>query len=312
MRPLDVRSLFVEYMTLRGWISVVEDANISMDSGGEILGLVGESGCGKTTLGLTIAGLLPPNARARGSVLVAGKDVLRNRNSAKVAMIFQDALASLNPVMTVGEQIAEVFVYHEGLSKKEALEKAKEHLREVGLPEDFVSRYPHELSGGQRQRALIAMALALRPDLIVADEPTTALDVTVQAKVLMMLKETVKRRSIPMVYITHDLALALQMCETIAVMYAGQIVEEAERTILFETPLHPYTRALLSSVPRVDADVGDLYVLEGEPPMPGSFPRGCRFHPRCPLAFARCKEDSPELVEAEKEHRVRCHLYARR
>ncbi|MEM1619197.1 MAG: ABC transporter ATP-binding protein [Fervidicoccaceae archaeon] len=307
-KPLEIRGLRVEYLTLRGWTTVVEDVDLDVEVEDEVLAVVGESGCGKTTLGLAVAGLLPPNSRARGSIKIRGREVSGRRGSARVAMIFQDALASLNPVMTVGEQIAEVFVFHEGDDKRGALEKAKRLLREVGLPEDFAGKYPHELSGGQRQRVMIAIVLALRPDLVVADEPTTALDVTVQAKVLTTLRETVKRNKIPMIYITHDLALAIQASDRIAVMYAGQVVELSDKFGIFEDPLHPYTKALLGAIPRVDADVAELQAIEGEPPLPGDFPPGCRFHPRCPRAFEKCKREAPQIISVNGRL-VRCHLY---
>ncbi|MEM4886949.1 MAG: ABC transporter ATP-binding protein, partial [Desulfurococcaceae archaeon] len=185
---------------------------------------------------------------------------------------------------------------------------AKMFLLEVGLPSEFLDKYPHELSGGQRQRALISMALAMNPELIIADEPTTALDVTVQAKVLLVLKNLVKKAGIPMIYITHDIALAMHIADAIAIMYAGQVVELSDKYDVFENPLHPYTKALLKSIPRIDSDVEELYVIEGEPPSPDNFPKGCRFHPRCPLAFDKCKSKMPEVASLNGRL-VRCHLY---
>lgn len=308
MIPLEIRNLNVDFRTLRGWVRVVDNVNLKINSDDEILGLVGESGCGKSTLGLAVSGLLPPNSRVTGEVLVKGQDVVQNPYSRKIAVIFQDALAALNPVLTIGEQIAEIYIYHKNMQKKDALEKTKKVLVEVGLPDNTVDKYPHQLSGGQRQRVLIAMALAMEPDLIIADEPTTALDVTVQAKVLQTLMSVVKSRKIPMIYITHDLALASQVADRIAVMYAGQIIEIADKYELFENPRHPYTKALLNSVPRVDRDIEELFIIEGEPPVPGNFPTGCRFHPRCPFAMDKCKQIEPSLVIFNKAM-VRCFLY---
>uniref|UniRef100_A0A7C5XM53 ABC transporter ATP-binding protein n=1 Tax=Ignisphaera aggregans TaxID=334771 RepID=A0A7C5XM53_9CREN len=307
MKPLEVKKLTVEYMMYRGWVEVVSNADLEINERDEILAIVGESGCGKTTLGLTIAGLLPSNARVvHGYVKVFGKDV--NSGSAKVAMIFQDALTSLNPLLTVGDQIAEIYIHHFAMSKKEAFEEAMKRLAEVGLQASFINKYPHELSGGQRQRVLIAMVIALRPELIVADEPTTALDVTTQAKVLNLLKSIVKGKGIPMVYITHDLALVAHIADKIAVMYAGQVVEYREKLALFKDPLHLYTQALLSSLPRVDVELSELRTIRGEPPVPGNFPKGCRFSPRCPKAFSRCFVEEPRIKNVGNGY-VRCHLY---
>ncbi|MCS7128638.1 MAG: ABC transporter ATP-binding protein [Sulfolobales archaeon] len=308
MKPLEISDLTVGYKTLRGWITALSNVNLSIDKKGEILALVGESGSGKSTLGLAVAGLLSPNARANGSIKINGKEALGKPYNSKVAVIFQDALASLNPVLTIGEQLAEIFVIHEKLDRRKAIEKAKKFLLKVGLSEEFLDKYPHELSGGQRQRALISMALAMDPELIIADEPTTALDVTVQAKVLLVLKNLVKSVGIPMIYITHDIALAMHIADSIAIMYAGQIIELSSKYDIFENPLHPYTKALLKSIPTIDSDVEELYVIEGEPPNPDSFPKGCRFHPRCPLASDKCKSKMPEAINVNGRS-VRCHLY---
>jgi oligopeptide/dipeptide ABC transporter ATP-binding protein len=307
LKPLEIRNLTIHYAVRGKWVEVVSGVDLDIDEKGEILAVVGESGCGKTTLGLAIAGLLPPNAKiSSGSIKIFGKDV--RSNFAKVAMIFQDALASLNPLLTIGEQIAEVYVHHFSMNKKEALEEAKKRLVEVGLPASYIDKYPHELSGGQRQRVLIAIAIAMNPELIIADEPTTALDVTTQAKVLKLLRSIVKSRGIPMVYITHDLALVAHIADKVAVMYAGQVVEYRDKYSLYKEPLHPYTQALLNSLPRVDLDLEELKVLKGEPPTPGSFPRGCRFNPRCSKAFSKCFIEEPP-VKIFNNGFVRCHLY---
>ncbi|MGB9816206.1 MAG: ABC transporter ATP-binding protein [Desulfurococcaceae archaeon] len=306
MKPLEVRNLTIQYLTYRGWVDVVSNVDLDIDDKTEILAVAGESGCGKTTLGLAIAGLLPPNARiTSGYIKIYGK----NTESSRVAVIFQDALTSLNPILTIGEQIAEIYVHHFSMTRSEALEEAKRKLSEVGLPDSYVNKYPHELSGGERQRALIAMAIALKPELIVADEPTTALDVTNQAKVLNMLRSIVKNQSIPMVYITHDLALVAHVADRVAIMYAGQVVEYRDKYSLFNKPLHPYTRALLDSLPRVDVEVRELLAIKGEPPLPGVFAKGCRFNPRCPQVFDKCLVEEPGL-RAVDNGLVRCHLYA--
>lgn len=308
MKPLEIRNLTIQYLTHRGWVEVVSHVNLDINEKNEILALVGESGCGKTTLGLAVAGLLPYNARViNGYIKISGKDP--NSNSVRVAVIFQDALTSLNPLLTIGEQIAEIYIHHFNMHKREALEEAEKILSEVRLPGSFINKYPHELSGGQRQRVLVAIAIALKPELIVADEPTTALDVTTQARVLNMLKSIVKNQNIPMLYITHDLALVAHMADKIAIMYAGQVVEYRDKYSLFKQPLHPYTRALLNSLPRVDVEVSELQIVRGEPPLPGNFPNGCRFNPRCPLAFSRCFSEEPS-VKVINNGFVRCHLYA--
>jgi oligopeptide/dipeptide ABC transporter, ATP-binding protein, C-terminal domain len=295
-------------LTIKGWVDVVSNVDLEINDKTEILAIVGESGCGKTTLGLAIARLLPPNARiTSGYIKIFGKNA--DSEPVRVAVIFQDALTSLNPILTIGEQVAEIYVHHFSMAKSEAMEEAKKKLMEVGLPSSFINKYPHELSGGQRQRVLIAMAIALKPELIVADEPTTALDVTTQARVLKMLKSIVKSQSIPMVYITHDLALVAHVADKVAIMYAGQIVEYRDKYSLFKEPLHPYTRALLNSLPRVDVEIGELQTIKGEPPLPGSFTKGCRFNPRCSQAFSKCFTEEPghRIIS---DGFVRCHLYA--
>jgi oligopeptide/dipeptide ABC transporter ATP-binding protein len=308
LKPLEIRNLTIHYMVRGKWVEVVSNVDLDIEEKGEILAVVGESGCGKTTLGLAIAGLLPPNARiANGSIKVFGKDV--KSSSTKVAMIFQDALTSLNPLLTIGEQIAEVYIHHFSMSKREALEEAMKRLAEVGLPTTYVDKYPHELSGGQRQRVLIAIAIALNPELIVADEPTTALDVTTQAKVLKLLRNIVKNKGIPMVYVTHDLSLVAHIADKVVVMYAGQVVEYRDKYSLFKEPLHPYTQSLLNSLPRADLDLTELQIIKGEPPIPGSFPQGCRFNPRCSKVFAKCLSEEPPIKFFSSGF-VRCHLYA--
>ena len=307
-----VRNLSVVYYTPRGVAKALDNVSLSIEEQGEILGLVGESGSGKSTLGYAISGLLPGNAEiVSGEILVNGVDMLRAGEDSKprVSVIFQDALTSLNPVLTIGEQIAEIYLYVHGLSKSEAYDEAGRVLEEVGLPRSFLNRYPHELSGGQRQRAVIAMTLALRPALIIADEPTTALDVTVQAAILKLLYRVVKENRLTMLYITHDLSLVAHICDNVAVMYAGEIVEYSSVKSLFRDPKHPYTRALLKAIPRVDTDVEELEPIEGSPPSLLEPPEGCRFHPRCPLAMEKCRILRPRLVSLVDGRSVRCLLY---
>ncbi len=312
MAVLEIRNLTVLYYTPKGLVKALDDVSLDIRNRGEVLGLVGESGSGKSTLGYTIAGLLPDNAETvSGKIVVNGVNVLNRKEASKarISVIFQDALTALNPVLTIGEQIAEVFIYNHGLSRKEAYEETVKVLEQVGLPRNFVNRYPHELSGGQRQRVVIAMALSMKPDLIIADEPTTALDVTVQAKILKLLLKVVKENNLTMLYITHDLSLVAHMCDTVAVMYAGEVVEYADVKQLFKEPKHPYTKALLKAVPRVDVDVEELEHIEGSPPSLINPPSGCKFHPRCPKAMSICKRRKPKLVSINGNRLVRCFLY---
>jgi len=312
MAVLEIRNLTVLYYTPKGLVKALDNVSLDIKNRGEVLGLVGESGSGKSTLGYTIAGLLPDNAEiVSGKIVVNGINILNSKEAGRacISVIFQDALTALNPVLTIGEQIAEVFIYNHSLSRKEAYEETVKVLEQVGLPRNFVNRYPHELSGGQRQRVVIAMALSMRPDLIIADEPTTALDVTVQAKILKLLLKVVKENNLTMLYITHDLSLVAHMCDTVAVMYAGEVVEYANVKQLFKEPKHPYTKALLKAIPRVDVDVEELEHIEGSPPSLINPPPGCKFHPRCPKAMDVCRRRKPELVSISGNRLVRCFLY---
>jgi len=312
MAVLEVKNLTVHYYTPEGLVKALDNVSLEIKRKGEVLGLVGESGSGKSTLGYAIAGLLPDNAEiVSGKIIVNGVNILdpKEAHKAHISVIFQDALTALNPVLTIGEQIAEIYMYNHGYMKKRAYEETVKVLKQVGLPENFVNRYPHELSGGQRQRVVIAMALSMNPDLIIADEPTTALDVTVQAKILKLLLKIVKENNLTMLYITHDLSLVAHMCDTVAVMYAGEVVEYASVKELFKTPLHPYTKALLKAIPRIDADVDELEHIEGSPPSLINPPLGCKFHPRCPKATGRCRIVKPKLIPLEENRLVRCFLY---
>jgi peptide/nickel transport system ATP-binding protein len=317
---LRVRGLTSEFRTERGVLRAVDDVSFDLPRG-RILGVVGESGCGKSVTALSIVGLLP---RPRGSV-VAGSVRLNGRElvglpdsellqvrGARVAMIFQDPMSSLNPYLTVGEQIAEVPALHLGLSRKEAWRRALELLARVNIPdpERCAGGYPHELSGGMRQRAMIAMALSCDPELLIADEPTTALDVTVQAQILRLLLSLRQERGLSILLITHDLGVVASTCDDVLVMYAGRVVEEAPARALLREPQHPYTLALLRSVPRADVKGrGPLAALEGLPPRLDQGPfRACSFAPRCALELPRCHDGEPALEQTDAGRRRRCVL----
>jgi oligopeptide transport system ATP-binding protein len=302
---LDVRDLRVEFRTRDGVVQAVN--GVSFDVGaGETLAVLGESGSGKSVTAQAVMGILdsPPGRITEGRVLFQGEDLLRMPQEerravrgAKMAMIFQDALSSLNPVLTVGFQLAEMFRVHRGTPRKEAKAKAVELMRRVGIPaaEERVSDFPHQFSGGMRQRIMIAMALALEPDLIIADEPTTALDVTVQAQVMDLLAELQREFHMGLILITHDLGVVADVADKIAVMYAGRIVETAPVHDLYRKPAHPYTRGLLDSIPRLDQKGQDLFAIKGLPPNMAKVPSGCAFHPRCVRAQDVCRTDFPPL-----------------
>ncbi len=322
MPILEVRDLHVYYYTLRGIVRAVEGVSFTLEKG-EVLGVAGESGCGKSTLGYSIMRLVPPPGRiVRGSILIEGEDITRMSEAElrrrirwqKVSMIFQGAANALNPVYTVGFQIAEPLMLHKGMSKKEALERARELLKMVGLPPSYADMYPHQLSGGQKQRVVIAMALALNPPIVIADEPTTALDVVVQAQILNLLKKLKKELGMSMIFISHDLSVIAEMADKVAIMYAGQVVEYGPADRIFTNPYHPYTRALLEAIPRLHGPKQKLRYIPGSPPDLRNPPPGCRFEPRCsaknPKIAERCRREPPPLVEVEKGHYVRCWLYA--
>ena len=283
----------------------VDDVSFTV-SPGELVALVGESGCGKTLTGLALPRLLPRGAEfgARTAIRFRGTDLttlseqeLRGYRGRRIAMVFQDPMTSLNPVMRVGAQVAEAIHAHRKVSRREARERVLALLVEVGIadPEARIDAYPHQLSGGMRQRVLIAMALAAEPDLLVADEPTTALDVTIQAQILELLDHLRTARGLAVLLITHDLGIVAGRADRVLVMYAGRIVESATTAQLFKHPAHPYTRGLFASIPRLDATTTRLTPIGGSVPRPDEWPSGCRFHPRCPLAFARCHVERPPL-----------------
>lgn len=324
MQPLlELRNLNVAFPVRQGStvtaVPAVRDVSLHI-ARGEVLGLVGESGSGKSVTSLAVMRLLPPAASIQGSIhfddtdlVSASDDDMRTVRGRRIAMIFQEPMTALNPVMRVGDQVAEAVLAHSRnghrVSKSEAWQQAVEALRTVAIPEpDRRSRdYPHQLSGGQRQRVMIAMAIVNRPQLLIADEPTTALDVTVQAQILELLGELRQKFGLAMLFISHDLAVVSQVADRVAVMYAGQIVEMGPSQALFKTPLHPYTRGLLNSVPTLRTDRhGPLRTIEGTVPAITSLPPGCAFEPRCELRIADCANTAPELVEKSPGHWVRC------
>ncbi len=314
---LEIRDLYVQFHTLRGIVKAIDGVNLEVGHG-EVLGLVGETGSGKTVTGLSILRLLEQNAEITGGeIIFQGRDLLKlplkeilKIRGRDISMIFQEPKAALNPVMQVGDQVAESFLVHEEISKKEARERVLGIFRRVGLPdpERVYKSYPHELSGGMAQRVVISMALALKPKLLIADEPTSALDVTIQAQIMDLFRELINEMGTSVIYITHDMALAAEISDRIAVMYAGRIVEVADTETIFENPLHPYTQGLLKSIPKPGYR-GKLFSMEGEIPPLINSPPGCRFHPRCPKRFEPCDKEVPKLMEVEPRHKVACFLF---
>ncbi len=317
---LEVRDLHVEFRTRDGVAMAVDGVSWSV-AAGETLAVLGESGSGKSVTAQAVMGILdtpPPGRITGGEILFRGRDLLklkederRRIRGAGMAMVFQDALSSLNPVLTVGDQLGEMFTVHRGMSRKAARAKAVELMDRVRIPAaaERVGQYPHQFSGGMRQRIMIAMALALEPDLIIADEPTTALDVTVQAQVMDLLAELRRELGMGLVLITHDLGVVADVADRIAVMYAGRIVETAPVHDLYKAPAHPYTRGLLDSIPRLDRKGQELYAIKGLPPNLMDVPPGCAFHPRCPMARDVCRTDEPDLSEVSRDRRSACFFW---
>jgi oligopeptide/dipeptide ABC transporter ATP-binding protein len=319
MEPLlRLNNLSTAFATEGGPAPAVDGVSFAL-SPGETLGLVGESGCGKTVLSLSILGLVPPPGRITGGrVVFEGRDLaaaspeeLRRVRGAKIGMIFQEPMTSLNPVMRVGKQVAEPLMLHLGMSRAQARERATELLAQVGLPNpaDTLDAYPHELSGGMRQRVMIAMALACGPRLLIADEPTTALDVTIQKQILALMDSLAKAHGLAMLLITHNLGVVAQTCERVGVMYAGRLVELSPVQALFDGPLHPYSQGLMASLPRLGSRHTRLTPVEGAVPPLTALPSGCHFHPRCPKAFERCPREIPPVFRPEPGREVRCWLY---
>jgi peptide/nickel transport system ATP-binding protein len=319
MSLLEVRDLKTHFRTDDGIVKAVDGVSFSVEKG-QTLGIVGESGCGKSVTCLTIMGLNPKATTiSSGEVRFNGQEILhasagklRDIRGNEIAMIFQDPMTSLNPVYTIGKQLEEAILLHRDVTKKEARARSLELLKAVGIPraERRIDDYPHQFSGGMRQRVMIAMALVNDPDLLIADEPTTALDVTTQAQILDLMTRLQQDFGSAIMMITHDLGVVAEIADDVIVMYAAQIVEQGSAETIFKRPHHPYTWGLLGSLPRLDADVERLVQIKGQPPSLLNPPRGCRFHPRCPYVFNRCKEEDPALlpVPGEGEHLQRCFL----
>lgn len=318
---LDIKDLVVHYETEDSDVHAVNGIDIAIGKQ-RTLGLVGETGAGKTTTALSIMNLVPdpPGVIKSGSITLEGRDVLKMSNAEleamrgnDVAMIFQDPMTALNPVMTVGEQIAESLELHQNLKPEEALEKAKEMLKLVGIAEARATDYPHQFSGGMKQRVVIAIALACSPKLLIADEPTTALDVTIQAQVLELMKDLINNRDMSMLMITHSLGIVAEICDDMAVMYAGRIVEKGTVDDVFNNMRHPYTEGLFNSLPNLKEQGEMLEPIKGLMPDPADLPAGCTFAPRCPYATEACSAAVPELqsVDGSSTHFVACHAYAR-
>ncbi len=313
---LDVRGLRTHFHTDRGLFRAVDGIDFSVDRG-RTVGLVGESGCGKSVTSLSVMGLVasPPGQVAAEAVNFDGRDVLklssderRKLRGGQMSMIFQEPMTSLNPVHTIGQQIVEAILAHTTMSPQAAKARAIEMLELVRIPSPAqrVDDYPHSLSGGMRQRVMIAMALSCEPSLLIADEPTTALDVTIQAQILDLLQDLQRRLGMAILIITHDLGVIAEVADDVLVMYAGQIVESAPVNALFADPQHPYTIGLLGSIPRLDVERARLATIEGTVPSPNNQPRGCRFAPRCPFADRRCHDEPPPLRDLGPDHRVAC------
>ncbi|MEU3722105.1 ABC transporter ATP-binding protein [Streptomyces sp. NPDC031705] len=316
---LEVRDLHVEFTTRDGVAKAVNGVDYSVDQG-ETLAVLGESGSGKSVTAQAVMGILdmPPGRITGGEILFKGKDLLKTKEEerrrirgADMAMIFQDALSSLNPVLSVGAQLGEMFEVHRGMSRKDARAKAVELMDRVRIPaaRQRVGDYPHQFSGGMRQRIMIAMALALEPSLIIADEPTTALDVTVQAQVMDLLAELQRELDMGLILITHDLGVVADVADKIAVMYAGRIVEAAPVHEIYRAPAHPYTRGLLDSIPRLDQKGQELYAIKGLPPNLLAIPPGCAFNPRCPMARPVCRAEVPPLAEVAPDRASACFFW---
>ena len=311
---LDIQDLSIHYLAESGTVHAVEHLNLTL-APGENLGFVGETGAGKTTTALGIMGLVPnpPGKVVSGKILFDGEDLLkkseeqmRSIRGGKIAMIFQDPMTSLNPVITVDKQIAEMVLLHNDVTEQQALERAEEMLELVGIKRERARDYPHQFSGGMKQRVVIAIALACNPTLLIADEPTTALDVTIQAQVLELMHELRRKINTSLIMITHDLGIVAEMCDKVAIMYAGKVVEYAPTEALFNHPGHPYTEGLFNSIPDLDSDEEELKVIQGLMPDPTNLPSGCTFHPRCPYAVEACSKDVPPMVEIEPGHFVAC------
>lgn len=319
MALLEIKNLHLQFKSDGGLALVLDGINLKVQKG-ETLGLVGESGCGKSVTGLSILQLIPnpPGEITQGEIIFDGENLLqksinemREVRGGQIAMIFQDPMVSLNPVYTIGNQIAEAIDLHQPKGLSSTWQGVVDSLDSVQIadPASRAHNYPHQFSGGMRQRGMIAMMLSCRPSLLIADEPTTALDVTVQAQVLQVMAELQKELNMAMILITHNIGVVAETCDRVAVMYAGNIVETADVEILFESPQHPYTRGLLGSIPRADRDMNELTIIKGSVPNLTNPPQGCRFHPRCQEAMDICRTTKPADFDLGESHIVACHLY---
>ena len=316
---LELRNLSTHYVSAGGTrvVRAVDEVSLSL-AAGSTLGIVGESGSGKSTLALTILRLLPPAAQITGGeILFEGEDLraksdveMRRIRGKRIAMILQDPMASLNPLFTVGDQVAEPLRVHEGVGRAGAWSRAKDLLKSVRIsaPEARVGEYPHQMSGGMRQRIVGAIAISCAPRLLIADEPTTSLDLTIQAQYLNLLRDLQRQHELALIFITHNLGIVAKMCDQVAVMYAGRLVEWGPVTRIFDAPAHPYTQALLGSIPRMGDARARLTAIEGQPPDLAAPPSGCAFHPRCPQAMSQCREEAPPEAVLAPRHTVRCWL----
>lgn len=316
---LNIKNLKTYFYTEDGVIKAVDDVSLSIREG-ETLGVVGESGCGKSITAMSILRLIPnpPGKIIDGEIIFDGEDLtkvsdahIRKIRGNKISVIFQEPMTSLNPVFTIGDQIIEAIVIHQNMNQEQARKKAIEMLKLVGIPraEEVVDAYPHELSGGMRQRAMIAMAMACNPKLLIADEPTTALDVTIQAQILDLMRDLKNKTNTSIMLITHDLGVVAEMADHVVVMYAGKVVEEANVLEIFKNPMHPYTVGLLESKPILNQDKERLNSIPGQVPNPLNMPEGCYFHPRCSKAMDICRKQQPTLCTVKDGHKVACHLY---
>ncbi len=321
MKLLEVDGLSTHYVTARGTrvTRAVHDVSFSLDAG-ETLGVVGESGSGKTTLALSLLRLLPPAARiVSGAIRFDGENLvdkseveMRRIRGKRIAMILQDPMASLNPLFTIGDQVAEPIRVHEHETRRSAWDKARGLLEAVRIaaPGQRVREYPHQLSGGMRQRVVGAIAISCEPRLLIADEPTTSLDVTIQAQYLSLLRDLQRAHGLSLIFITHNLGIVAKMCDAVAVMYAGRLVESGPVRQIFNAPAHPYTRALIESIPRLGDSSVRLTAIDGQPPDPSALPPGCAFHPRCPQAMERCRAEAPPTFAVGADQTASCWLWA--
>ncbi|MDA7026620.1 ABC transporter ATP-binding protein [Bacillus sp. CLL-7-23] len=316
MKLLDVKDLSISFSQKTSEIPIVEGVTFTLEQG-EIMGVVGESGCGKSVTSLALMGL-NANTKTTGRILFCEKDLLtqsekewRNMRGKDVAMIFQEPMTSLNPLFTIGDQLTEALSSHMRIPKKSANQQAVQMLETVGLPRpvQLMRQYPHELSGGMRQRVMIAMALICEPKLLIADEPTTALDVTIQGQILSLLKKINRKFNTTILLITHDLGVVYNTCERVMIMYAGRIVEKGNITTIFKNPKHPYTKGLFASIPAFTDKSKRLASIEGQVPQPGTIKKGCMFAPRCPHQFERCTQEEPYISRLTDGHSVRCFLF---